>query len=113
MEHIPDMLERLKSDLGCETQAELARALDVEASTVSKWLSGAITPRKRSLARSIRNLQLDPADYGLAEPGPARRTSSAHITDEPPAWAREMLDELHALRSEVQDCHRRMEKDAS
>jgi transcriptional regulator with XRE-family HTH domain len=100
------------------SQQELATLAGVSIPTIQRAESGDTPVRARSLQAIGRALgqpvriktssgEVAVVPLSVNVPAPER------ITDEPPAWAREMLDELHALRSEVQDCHRRMEKDAS
>lgn len=53
-----------------ETQADLARALDVKRQSVNKWMSGRSDPRKDIVAKIAEHFQVSPAwlAYG-SEPG--------------------------------------------
>lgn len=97
VESLQSMLDRLARDLGCETHADLARALERDGGTISKWYSGKSNPRRASLAKDIERVGLDPADYGLAQPGRTPTTNSA-----PPAWAIEHHEQLMRRLRELQ-----------
>lgn len=88
-----DVLRRLMTDAGIETQAELAEVVGVSPNQVNRWLRGRANPPVRQLRRVIEQVGLNPADYGLR---PAlRRVDAAFSADEPPAWFSSAVAEIN------------------
>jgi transcriptional regulator with XRE-family HTH domain len=99
------------------TQQTLASLAGVSVASVQRAERGErMSPRNISaLARALdASIPITRHDGQAAEITPGMvRAHESRVSDPPPAWAQEMLDELHALRCEVKECHRRMEQDAS
>lgn len=76
-----DLIPRLMHDLDVRTQGELAQLLNVSPGTISRWRTASAVPHDRKLARSLLDLGLDPAQYGVRVPVGVMPTSAARTAD--------------------------------
>jgi transcriptional regulator with XRE-family HTH domain len=88
---ISNLLEALQTDLGARDQTELAVALGISASTISRWRNGLQIPREKALSRVIAGAGLNPSDYGFENSA----ISPVHVSrSEAPTWFTEQINEL-------------------
>jgi transcriptional regulator with XRE-family HTH domain len=121
-------LLRLRYERGW-SRADASIQTGLDRATVGRWERGTSTPSDKGIAQALVNAGVLPAelsDWDIDSPAviaqfassamqaeTAQAPEPAHITDEPPAWARDILHELHALRAELRDCKEIPQKDAS
>lgn len=105
------------------TREDVAHATGLKSHTARRWELGLSAPPDDRVADALRRAGVPPEslpEWGIDSPAVLARvggtigepTGGDVRLDEPPAWAQDILDELHALRQEVQRCHD-IERDAS
>lgn len=99
------------------TQQTLAALARVSVASVQRAERGErMSPRNiAALSRALdAAIPITKHDGKAAEITPEMVLAhESRVTDEPPAWAREMLEELHALRAELEACNREKREAAS
>jgi transcriptional regulator with XRE-family HTH domain len=98
-------LRLLRKEAGM-SQSKLAAAADIGYSTVQR-LESATQSRSVGVGPAMKVAKVLDVDVALIYDGDDLPRDIAGLrADEPPAWAQEMLDELHALRAEIEECTR-------